>query len=391
MVGTERMTFIDLFAGAGGFSLGLHQAGMSGVLAVERDPMAFETLYHNLIRNKQAFDWPDWLPIVPMDIRILLDRYRDELSKLSGKVDIVVGGPPCQGFSLAGRRIEHDERNQMFREYLKFIEIVRPSMVMFENVPGFAMPFKRGAKPFRSYASILGDDLTGIGYRNPESGIFNFSDYGVPQNRKRFIMLAADNGTDPARAIEMIRSATKARVTAREAISDLLRCHGEVACSGSVRFKSGVYGIPDSGYQVEMRRGANNDIPDSHRFARHGSTVTERFRKVLAAAQMNAMGNPVSMTYFGTMKRNLTAIYPEKPSPTLTTLPDDHIHYEEPRILTVREYARLQSFPDWYEFKGKYTTGGEMRSRETPRYTQVANAVPPRFSRIAADTISSFL
>lgn len=382
------MNFIDLFAGAGGFSLGLYQAGMRGLFAVERDPMAFSTLEHNLIRDRAAFEWPDWLPRGPMDIRTLLDIYRDQLAKLSGKVDLVVGGPPCQGFSLAGRRREHDERNQMFMEYLKFVEIVRPSVVMFENVPGFAMPFKLGAQPSRSYASMLGNDLGGIGYMNPEFGIFNFSDYGIPQNRKRLIMLATDSGGDPARIMEKIRSSGRAAVSARDAISDLLRKHGETTSPDSIHFMAGIYGIPKSEYQRKMRQGVNKEIPDSHRFAKHGEIVTGRFRKVLGSVQAKGSVVPAVMDSLGTRKRNLTVIDPDKPSPTLTTLPDDYVHYEEPRILTVREYARLQSFPDWFEFRGKYTTGGRLRAHEAPRYTQVANAVPPLFSFLSGSIIS---
>lgn len=385
------MNFIDLFAGAGGFSLGLYQAGMRGLFAVERDHMAFSTLEHNLISDKAAFDWPDWLPRGPMDIRTLLNTYRDQLVKLSGKVDLVVGGPPCQGFSLAGRRTEHDERNQMFREYLKFVGIVRPSIVMFENVPGFAMPFKLGAQPNKSYASMLGDDLGGMGYKHPEFGIFNFSDYGVPQNRKRLIMLATVSGGDPVRIMERIRSSRKAVVTAKEAISDILRSNGETASPESVHFMSGVYGSPESTYQLEMRQGVERDMPDSHRFARHGTVVTDRFTKVLDSVRAKGKVTPVLKESLGTRKRNLTVIDAEKPSPTLTTLPDDYIHYKEPRILTVREYARLQSFPDWFEFKGKYTSGGKMRVKETPRYTQVANAVPPLYTFLVGKTIENVL
>jgi len=388
----EPLTFIDLFAGAGGFSLGLHRAGLKGIFAVERDGMAFSTLEYNLVRKARAFEWPAWLPRSPMDIRALLDGYRDQLAKLSGKVDLVVGGPPCQGFSLAGRRTEHDERNQMFREYLKFIEITRPSMVMFENVPGFAMPFKNGANPEKSYASMLGDGLSAMGYGKPKFSVLNFSDHGVPQNRKRLIMVASSGGIDPARMMDLIRSSRKPRVTAREAISDLLRSHGEIPSQDSPRFMSGVYGPPASAYQREMRKGAYKETPDSHRFARHGATVTERFTKVIGSYGGNGRRSNARVASTGTRKRNQAVVDPEEPSPTLTTLPDDYVHYVEPRILTVREYARLQSFPDWFEFKGKYTTGGKLRAYETPRYTQVANAVPPSFSFLLGSVVrlSSF-
>jgi DNA (cytosine-5)-methyltransferase 1 len=99
---TKEVSFIDLFAGAGGLYLGLSQAGLSGIFAVERDPMAFSTLERNLIYNTGAFEWPTWLLKKPIDIKALLNNYREELTGLSSKIDLVVGGPPCQGFSLTG-------------------------------------------------------------------------------------------------------------------------------------------------------------------------------------------------------------------------------------------------------------------------------------------------
>ena len=184
----EPLTFIDLFAGAGGFSLGFYQAGMKGIFAVERDPMAFATLKYNLIDRNNAFAWPSWLPVAQMDIRFVIDKYKEELKGLRGGVDLVAGGPPCQGFSTAGRRIEHDERNQMFREYVKFVDLVRPMMILFENVPGFSYRFNKNRTEGISYSSLLNAELGRIGYEPPTEVIYDFSDYGVPQTRKRLII-----------------------------------------------------------------------------------------------------------------------------------------------------------------------------------------------------------
>ena len=112
----EDFNFIDLFAGAGGFSLGLHMAGFEGVFAIERDPMAYSTLSHNLMEENQVFHWPEWLPKTQHDIKEVLQNYSQELKSLVGKIDLVVGGPPCQGFSLAGRRFEGDTRNTLFKD-----------------------------------------------------------------------------------------------------------------------------------------------------------------------------------------------------------------------------------------------------------------------------------
>ena len=101
-------TVIDLFAGCGGLSLGLYQAGWKGVFAVEKNPCAFETLKYNLIDGKKHFDWPDWLPVKQLDIIEVNKTYKQQLKKLRGTIDLVAGGPPCQGFSMAGKRIEDD-------------------------------------------------------------------------------------------------------------------------------------------------------------------------------------------------------------------------------------------------------------------------------------------
>jgi DNA (cytosine-5)-methyltransferase 1 len=97
--------------------------------------------------------------------------------------------------------------------------------------------------------------------------------------------------------------------------------------------------------------------------------------------------SPEDKARFGIKKHSVVPLHPHRPSHTLTTLPDDFIHYSEPRILTVRECARLQSFPDWYAFKGKYTTGGHRRKRECPRYTQVGNAVPPLVAELLGNIV----
>ena len=135
--------FIDLFAGCGGISLGLIKAGWKGLFAIEKNKMAFETLKYNLVNKMNYYDWPPWLPQAKHDINDVLKTYRRELEELSGEVSLVAGGPPCQGFSLAGRRNEHDERNQMVNAYVEFIKTVCPHLVFLENVKGFTASFKQ--------------------------------------------------------------------------------------------------------------------------------------------------------------------------------------------------------------------------------------------------------
>ena len=139
----KKYTVIDLFAGCGGLSLGLYQAGWSGVFAIEKNPCAFETLKYNLIENKKHFDWPAWLPKEPLDILEVNKYYKKELKQLRGTIDLVAGGPPCQGFSMAGQRIANDIRNQLVFSYIDFISMVMPKLIIFENVKGFTYAFDK--------------------------------------------------------------------------------------------------------------------------------------------------------------------------------------------------------------------------------------------------------
>ncbi len=374
----EAPTFIDLFAGAGGFSLGFYQAGLKGIMAVERDPMAFHTLQHNLIDGVRAFDWPSWFTVAPHDIGGIIAEHEQQLIKLRGSVGVVSGGPPCQGFSHAGRRLEHDERNQMFKEYVRFVKLVRPRLILFENVPGFAHSFRKNDHHATTYVDKLTSELKSIGFEPPSQAIVDFSRFGVPQARKRLIIVSGEKGCDCQRLFESLRlGRPRRRVTTGEAISDLFMSNGTIQSPDSARFKVGLYGKPNSDYQKRLRSGVRIDCPDSHRFANHSEEVKKRFKMLLKIGIRNKTLDATSRADMDLKKRNIIPLDENGQSPTLTTLPDDYIHYSEPRILTVREYARLQSFPDWYEFKGNYTTGGERRAVEIPRYTQVANAVAP--------------
>jgi DNA (cytosine-5)-methyltransferase 1 len=126
-----------------------------------------------------------------------------------------------------------------------------------------------------------------------------------------------------------------------------------------------------------MRRNFAEETPNSRRLAQHKDGTVEYFRRVQAICRPGVCMSKEERVKVGTKKHSTTVLNADRPSPTITTLPDDIIHYSEPRILTARENARLQSFPDWFAFQGKYTTGGKQRKQECPRYTQIGNAVPP--------------
>ena len=178
--------YIDLFSGCGGLSLGLHKAGLRGMFAVEKNHDAFSTLKYNLIDQNNHFDWPSWLPDTNLDINQLIINNISNLKKLRNKVLLIVGGPPCQGFSMAGRRQESDERNLLVKSYIEFIKIVKPEVIFFENVRGFMVGFTNNGQRGNAYSDYIIFELKKLGY-DIEAKILDFSMYGVPQRRKRFL------------------------------------------------------------------------------------------------------------------------------------------------------------------------------------------------------------
>ncbi len=386
-VKTSTKKYIDIFAGCGGLSYGLAKAGWQGLFAIEKDKHAFETLKHNLVDRLNHYAWPDWLPIKNHEINKTLKKHRTHLIGLRGTIDLVVGGPPCQGFSTAGRRKWNDKRNLLVNSYIDFISCVQPKALLLENVRGFTWDFGKNNPKGKAYSSYVIDRLKILGYKT-YAQVIDFSDYGLPQRRKRFILIGVKTG-DPKTFFKKLKGMKKTylqkhgitkKVTVSGAISDLCHTNGVLPSSEYFGFKMGLYGILSSPYQTLMRSAGGLDMPDSHRFSNHRKMTTKRFKYIINNCIANKPINDMVRKKFALSKKVTIPLHDNGICPTLTTLPDDYIHYSEPRILTVREYARLQGFDDWYEFKGKYTTGGKHRKKEAPRYTQVGNAVSPLFS-----------
>lgn len=403
----KSYTYIDLFAGCGGLSLGLHNAGWKGLFAIEKSPDAFKTLEYNLIENREHFDWPNWLPCSAHDIKKVNRNYRNYLVKLRGKVDMVTGGPPCQGFSTAGKRDEKDRRNKLITDYLNFIDLVQPKIIFFENVKGFTLGFDKNKTKGRQYSTFVKSRLDELGYEVC-GDMVDFSKFGIPQKRCRFILVGIRKDIAKSKNIDVEEFFTsieankeeflanknlEVKVTLNEAISDLLRKHGEDDSPDTKNFKAGKYSKAESNYQVFLRKKTKvGAIADSHRFVNHTKNVQERFKEILdSQTRRNKSIDEELRTLYNLKKRTIVPLNAKDVAPTLTTLPDDYIHYSEPRILTVREYARIQSFPDDYEFKGKYTTGGKLRVQEVPRYTQIGNAIPPLFGEQSGVVLKKIL
>ncbi|MGR6739416.1 DNA cytosine methyltransferase [Pseudomonas chlororaphis] len=417
----QPLMFADLFAGCGGLSLGLSLAGLNGVFAVERDKMAFSTLSANLLERRDVpvpqFSWPSWLERKAWGIDEILEQHPLELSKLKGKVHVLAGGPPCQGFSFAGRRLESDPRNQLFEKYVEMVKALQPAAIVLENVPG--MKVAHSAKSWKdlgiqlkpqSYYDKLVESLDKVGYQ-VLGRILDSSLFGVPQKRPRLIVigvrkdLARHLHGGATRAFELLEEARVKQlqelrlpemVSSWEAISDLeIEYAGTRPCtdpSSRTGFQELAYVGPRTPYQTLMHQGANGPM-DSVRLAKHKPDIRERFMRIIQDPECakGVVMHAVQREKYGLKKHRICLMRADNPAPTITTLPDDVLHYSEPRILTVRESARLQSFPDWFQFRGKFTTGGSQRTKECPRYTQVGNAVPPYLARAIGLAIRSLL
>jgi DNA (cytosine-5)-methyltransferase 1 len=399
---SKQILFADAFAGCGGLSLGLMQAGCKGLLAIEKDKFAFDTLKSNLIdrKCKFRFAWPRWLPKEPISIGALLSKHGTQLKALAGSIDLLVGGPPCQGFSSAGKRKQGDPRNQLFKSYLKLVEALRPRVVLIENVRGFTMDFDSGSR-VHNYARKL-RQLLSENYDVYEK-LLDVSEFGVPQGRTRYFLIAIESGLCEANPFDHLRKrlpsflrslGLQAPVSSWSAISDLeIAQKGRRPSVDTLGFDEIDYAAPLTRYQRLMGDGSQR--PTDLRLARHTPEVACRFGKIIecsrAEGRLNTSISETLRAQFKLKKRTLRVLDPDRSSPTVTSMPDDLLHYAEPRTLTVRENARLQSFPDWFEFKGKYTTGGNLRRREVPRFTQVANAVPPLVARAIGELLVEIL
>lgn len=380
-------------------------AGIRGRFAVERDAMAFDTFSDNFLGDRKVpiekFEWPFWLEKKAWGIDDLLDVHRGDLASLKGEVQILAGGPPCQGFSFAGRRQADDPRNQLFEKYVEVVDTIRPSILVLENVPGMKVahasrePDEESTN--ESFYEKLKKSLEAIDYE-VHGEIIDASRFGVPQRRSRLIVIGIERSLASHleggvmyafKMLEAVRTELLAKyglpktrlITAEDAISDLLvgrtskqPCTDPFSASG---FEEAHYIGPLTNYQRLMHRHCRIDAMDSMRLARHRDDVRARFKKIIKECEQGVRMNEKSRAKFGLKKHRIYVMSPSEPAPTITTLPDDVLHYSEPRILTVRESARLQSFPDWFRFRGKFTTGGDRRTKECPRYTQVGNAVPP--------------
>lgn len=341
-----KYTFIDLFSGAGGLSTGFEMAGFEPLLAIDNWQDSLDTyLYNHPGAQTLCADLSN------IDIPKVAKQY--DLKN----VDVIIGGPPCQGFSIAGKRIVDDIRNKLYKSFVAFVKYFSPSVFVMENVPNI---LSIGDGAVRE--SILAD-FRELGY-NVEYKVLTASDYGVPQNRRRAIFVGQKDGCYVFPAPNV-----KEKITAAQAISDLPE--------NTVKNGSTYPVAPKSEYQTWARKAAGGLF--NHEATEHN----DRTKEIIAMVPDGGNYKDLPDELQSTRKVHIawTRLNSQKPSFTIDTGHRHHFHYSFNRIPTVRECARIQSFPDDYVF---------LKSR-TSQYKQVGNAVPPLMARAIAMNVKESL
>lgn len=331
---------IDLFAGAGGLSKGFMDAGIDIIVGVDNDKAALETFKRNH-GNAQA-----------LNADLSNQKTFDEIKRIAGDktIDLIIAGPPCQGFSLSGPRNFDDERNKLYLAVLEMVKQYNPKGFIIENVPGMATLYNGEIKD-----EIL-KRFRKMGY-NVECKILCAADYGVPQIRKRLIFMGIRKEYGKPVFPKALFAPENYR-TCREAISDL---PSRVVGLGE---EVDVYtSEPKSEYQKLMRGDCN--ILSNHVASNHTKMVQDTIALVPEGGNYKDL--PEGWGESRKFNEAWTRYHGNKPSKTIDTGHRNHFHYEYNRVPTVRENARLQSFPDDFVFVGT----------RTQQNRQVGNAVPP--------------
>ena len=535
----HKYTYVELFSGCGGMSLGLESAGFIRTLANEISPMAAETFAYNLVKEAQsdgcAIDprkmgsWNNhfcFLTDSPYEDGCSVDEksYRNwKMHKRPGKepqgfakriltegvspnlivgdasrladilegmkecdtpalwkgfddIDILAGGPPCQSFSLAGKRQRNHPRNSLFLSFVKIAKVIKPKAILFENVVGITKSFRdEGSGKSYPWFDVCCAFREG-GYI-PIPSLVNAAYFGVPQARPRFIIVALredvaerhqrvnaknnplaaaialgqnnygegavwKDGYDrdlifrhesdasrknwPVPLFPNPSNEDTKRISVSDAIGDLvgiapderfaqgpfarnldklLKCPKWITQTGGIKnHKSRMHGdktrarfrllrfLADEGFRAKSMAEV---IKKSDR-------VIERLKgkKLYLLDENGDFKEPCIagkadieklLSELASAKHAQRVLDPDEPAPAQLSIPDDFIHWKEDRVLTIREMARIQSFPDWFEFRSKETTGGSARAYEVPQYTQVGNAVPPLLSLAFGKSIMNFL
>ncbi len=326
---------IDLFCGCGGLSYGFERAGFNILLGIDNDSKALETFELNH-KNAKSICGDITQITYEKDIKPFIG---------DGTIDVIIGGPPCQGMSLSGPRRFDDPRNKLYLSYIRLVDEIRPKVFVIENVPGLVGLFNGQIKDH------IIEKFTSMGYEI-QYRILCASDYGVPQSRRRVIFVGSRIG------VYEYPSADHEIVTCSMALSDLPPLIDELG-DEEMDYEA----LPMNFYQSLMRE--RSSAVRNHIAAKH----SDRVKKIISLVPDGGNYKDLPEKYAHTRNFHVawTRFSSDKPAPTIDTGHRHHFHYKYNRVPTVRECARLQSFPDDFVFLGN----------KTQQFRQVGNAVPP--------------
>ncbi|OUW48753.1 MAG: DNA (cytosine-5-)-methyltransferase [Candidatus Pelagibacter sp. TMED196] len=397
-----KNTFIDLFAGCGGLSLGLEQAGFHPVYVNELNIDALNTYLINRPEYKylklNEFHSQDITELTgsKKNLLKLSNNLKNRFNINNGEISLIVGGPPCQGYSGIGHRRNYkvDKKeipsNYLYKEMIKVINHFNPKGYIFENVRGLlSARWSKNGKKGEIFQDILKQFKTLKNYNFVHS-LIQSKNYGVPQNRPRVLLVGIRK--------DINFNVTKDNIFPKqdstypdlgELLSDLIDNNYDK------NYVSNKYlSFPKTNIQKLLRTKKDGktilkkgDKLTEQEYSKHSDKVIRKFKYMI--------NNNGKIPQKFKTKKFAQRLLPKKwngqgPNITATSLPDDYVHFSQPRCLTVREWARLQMFPDWYIFKGKRHTGGLRRAgnpqkgifdREVPKYTQIGNAVPVELAK----------
>lgn len=347
----KGIKILDLFCGCGGLSFGFSKEDFDVVLGIDNWPVSLETYAKNHPGAKTGAE--DLSKVSPAEIAAKFGL---------GKIDLIIGGPPCQGFSISGKRIIDDPRNKLYKSFVRFVEYYGPKAFLMENVPNL---LSLGGGRIKD--EII-EDFSRLGY-TVSYKVLLASDYGVPQNRKRVVFVGLKNGVVFEFPKPSYGVGQKIKITVKEAIGDLPE--NDVPDGARYPVK------PFSEYQKTMRSGSIGIF--NHETIKH----SEKTKFIINMVPDGGNYKNLPEEYRHTRKVNIawTRFASSKPSTTIDTGHNHHFHYAYNRVPTARESARLQSFDDNFIFCGK----------KNEQIKQIGNAVPPLLARQIARQLKAYM
>lgn len=349
----NKPTVIDMFCGCGGLSKGFIDAGYDVLLGIDSNTDA-------LISFKANHDGA-----IAMNGDLFKESTILEMAKLTKNkpVDLIIGGPPCQGFSLSGKRIENDERNTLFNSMVKAVKFFKPKAFVLENVPGLATLYKGQA------LEAITTEFKDLGYSVTHKILFA-PDYGIPQSRKRLFFVGVLGNEKFVFPKPQFTKDTY--ITCGEAISDLHDFQNDLGFE-TAEYRNDI----QNDYQKLMRK--NSTFLFNHVGTKHTDLVINVISQVPEGG--NHKDLPKGVGESRKFNEAWTRYHRNKPSKTIDTGHRNHFHYKYNRVPTVRENARLQSFPDNFKFYGT----------KTQQYKQVGNAVPPILGQVLGESLLPYI